>query len=429
MEEGTLIAWHKAEGDAVAAGDILAEIETDKATMEVEAVDEGVLGKILVAAGTENVKINATIAFLLTDGEDASNLDAVVSIDGADGSPPEKTSESVSSGAEAREASPAASPSIESASSAAAPVSTNTNERVIASPLARRLAAQQNLDLTTVSGSGPKGRIIQVDVERAALGGGKPSPSVGQASAPLTPAPLTPQDIEAGFTGFEPPYDEVKLTSVRKVIAQRLVASKQEVPHFYLTLSCQIDRLLEVRSLLNETSEFKISVNDLMIGVVAKALRKVPEVNAAWAGQSIRLFKQVDVAVAVATQGGLITPIIRQADTKPLDLISKEMKELAIRAREGKLKPHEFQGGTFSISNLGMFGISHFQAIVNPPQAAILAIGAGEKQAVIDGDIVEIATMMQLTLSVDHRVIDGALAATFLKEIKKMVEEPARLLI
>ncbi len=400
MTEGNLTAWLKAEGDTVAAGDVIAEIETDKATMEIEAVDEGVLGKILVAAGTEGIAVNTPIAIMLEDGEDAAALAAPA--------------------APAAEPAPAPAAPPPEPAAVSAPAAAVDGTRIFASPLARRMAKQGGIELAQLTGSGPHGRIVKADIE-AALAGGAPV---------AAPAALTPAPEVAGL----PDYDLEPLNTMRKTIARRLVEAKQTVPHFYLTIDCEVDRLLAVRKDLNSRSPegegaYKLSVNDFVIRAAALALRKVPRANASFGEDGLRFYKWADVSIAVAIEGGLITPIIRRADGKGLAAISSEMKELAGRARDGKLMPEDYQGGTFTISNLGMFGIKHFEAIINPPQGAILAVGAGEQRPVVKDGALAVATVMSCTLSVDHRVIDGALGAQFLAAFKTLIEDPMRMLL
>ncbi len=410
MTEGNLVKWHKSEGDTVVSGDIIVEIETDKATMEVEAVDEGTMGKILIAEGAESVAVNTPIAILLEEGEDAS---AIADVTAA----PAKA-------APAKAETPSApAPAAPAAAAAPAPAPRVDGERTFASPLARRMAAQAGLDIAAIAGSGPHGRVVKRDVE-GALAGGAPAAAKAPAAAP---APV-------GAAPGMPPFTERPNSNMRKVIARRLAESKRDAPHFYLTVDCEIDALLAARKALNERSPegegaYKISVNDFVIRAAALALRDVPAANASWTDAAIRVYRGVDVSVAVAIPDGLITPIVRGADQKGLATISNEMKDLAKRAREGKLSPEEFQGGTFSISNLGMFGIKEFAAVINPPQGAILAVGAGEQRAVVKENALTIATVMSCTLSIDHRVVDGAVGATFLGVFKKYVEEPLSMLL
>ena len=422
MTEGKLARWLKKEGDAVKSGQVLCEIETDKATMEVEAVDEGTLGKILVAAGTEGVKVNAPIAVILEEGESAASAAAPAPA-------------SAPAPAVAAAPAPAAAPS---ARPVAAPVA--DAGRVFASPLARRMAEQAGLDISAIRGSGPNGRIVKADIDAARAGGqaarkpAAPAAAAAPSAAPASAAPA-PAAVSAASLAAIGPHKLVPLSSMRRVIARRLTESKQQVPHFYMTVDCVIDRLLAGRAALNAKSPekgpgaFKLSVNDFVIKAVAVALRQVPAANASYSDDGILMWDDVDVSVAVAIPGGLITPIIRKADAKGLAQISNEMKDLAARAKDGKLKPEEFQGGGFSISNLGMFGIKEFGAVINPPQGAILAVGAGEQRPVVKDGALAIATVMSCTLSVDHRVIDGAVGAEFLAAFKRIVEDPLAMLL
>jgi pyruvate dehydrogenase E2 component (dihydrolipoamide acetyltransferase) len=422
MTEGKLARWLKKEGDAVKSGQVLCEIETDKATMEVEAVDEGTLGKILVAAGTEGVKVNAPIAVILEEGESAASAAAPAPA-------------SAPAPAVAAAPAPAAAPS---ARPVAAPVA--DAGRVFASPLARRMAEQAGLDISAIRGSGPNGRIVKADIDAARAGGqagrmpAAAAATAAPSAAPAAAAPA-PAAVSAASLAAIGPHKLVPLSSMRRVIARRLTESKQQVPHFYLTVDCVIDRLLAGRAALNAKSPekgpgaFKLSVNDFVIKAVAVALRQVPAANASYSDDGILMWDDVDVSVAVAIPGGLITPIIRKADSKGLAQISNEMKDLAARAKDGKLKPEEFQGGGFSISNLGMFGIKEFGAVINPPQGAILAVGAGEQRPVVKDGALAIATVMSCTLSVDHRVIDGAVGAEFLAAFKRIVEDPLAMLL
>jgi len=409
MTEGALAKWHKKEGDAVKAGDVIAEIETDKATMEFEAVDEGTLGRILVPEGTKGVKVNQPIALLLEEGEDAKALASVKAV----AKPVAKPSPQPSPAMPEREG--PAQGEGERASGA----------RIFASPLARRLGAQAKLDLARVAGSGPHGRIVKADVE-AALAGAAPSEGVAPLGRPAAvPVPGGAQAIALAGTGS---YTEVPITGMRRTIATRL-AEAEIVPHYFLTADCEIDALMKARSDISDALDIKLSINDFVIKAVALALRKVPAVNASWSKDAILAWADVDVAVAVALPEGLITPIIRHADQKQIPAISAEMRELAERAKAGKLKLHEFQGGTISISNLGMFGTRQFTAVINPPQSAIIAVGAGEKRAVVRGDALAIATVMSCTATFDHRVVDGALGARFVAALKKLIEAPAALLV
>ena len=415
MEEGTLSKWHVKEGDTVSSGDILAEIETDKATMEFEAIDEGVIGKIMIAEGTEGVKVNAVIAVLLEDGETAADI-GTTSAAGPAAQP-----------AAAAEAAPAGSPET-AAPAPAAPVKDGT--RVFATPLARRIAADKGLDITSVAGSGPHGRIVKADVENAQAG----AVAAQVASAPVSAAaaPTGPSTDAVLKTYANRPHQEIKLDGMRKIIASRLTEAKQTVPHFYLRRDIHLDALLEFRSQLNKQLEprgIKLSVNDFIIKACGLALQQVPEANAVWAGDRTLQFEKSDVAVAVAIEGGLFTPVLQDAESKSLSALSAEMKDLAARARDRKLAPHEYNGGSFAISNLGMFGIDNFDAIINPPHAAILAVGAGKKKPIVgdDGELA-VGTVMSTTLSVDHRVIDGALGANLLNAIKSNLENPMMML-
>jgi pyruvate dehydrogenase E2 component (dihydrolipoamide acetyltransferase) len=418
MTEGNLAKWHKKEGDAVESGDVLAEIETDKATMEVEAVEEGILGKIVVPEGTADVAVNAVIALLLEDGEDASALDGADTSGGAAAPAPT---------AEAPKAAPAPAP----AAPAAAPAA--SGDRVVASPLAKRIAAQEGLNLSAISGSGPRGRVVKRDVDAAiASGTGKAAPAsapkAGGATAPATAS--TPAQGDPVFANM-PEFEAVPNSSMRKVIATRLTASARDIPHFNISIDVEIDKLLAARKDLNgrDGADYKISVNDFVIKAVAVALRRCPDVNVSYTDDAILKFKRADVSVAVAIEGGLITPIIKDAGSLGLAAISAKAKELAGKARDGKLAPEEFQGGTFTISNLGMFGVKSFNSIINPPQGGILSVGAGEQRPVVKNGALTVATVMSLTLAVDHRCIDGATAAGFAKELKAILEDPIQLLL
>jgi len=421
MTEGKLAKWHVKEGDEVASGDIVAEIETDKATMEVEAVDEGKVGKILVAEGTDGIPVNQVIAVLLEEGEDASALESAPPAPPAHPAPKQPEAPKP---AKAAPAPPASAPVAPETAAAAA-------GRLFVSPLARRMAMQAGLDLGALRGSGPHERIVKRDVE-AALGG---APALAPAAAPSAPVPA-PAARAAGPSAkaladmLGMAYTQQPLSKMRQTIARRLSEAKQTVPHFYLSIDCRIDELLRVRKELNNRFEnIKISVNDFVIRASALALRQVPAANASWDDSGILLYEHADVSVAVATPNGLITPIVKQAETKGLATISAEMKDLAARARDGKLAPEEYQGGTFSVSNLGMFGIRDFAAIINPPQGCILAVGAGEQRPVVTDGAVAAATVMTCTLSVDHRVVDGAIGAEFLAAFKKLIEYPAAMLL
>jgi pyruvate dehydrogenase E2 component (dihydrolipoamide acetyltransferase) len=427
MTEGTLARWLKKEGDTVTAGDVIAEIETDKATMEVEAVDEGVLGKILVADGTAGVQVNAPIAILVEAGEAVPSGPAAK----AEPAPPKP---------ETADNAPKPSAAQAPATAQPAPVTNghDKGERVFASPLARRMAQQAGIALDGIHGSGPNGRIIKADIEAAQAGGAK---APAQAAAPAPAAAPTPAPVAAAAAPAPRPvmilgaHKLVPNTTMRKVIARRLSESKQVIPHFYVTADLEIDALMKLRADLNAKSPkdgpsaFKLSVNDLVIKATAAALRRVPAANASWTEDAIALYDNVDISIAVATDGGLITPIIRRADQKGVATISNEMKDLATRARAGKLKPEEFQGGGFSISNLGMYGVKSFSAIINPPQGGILAVGAGEPRAVVKDGALAVATVMTCTLSVDHRVVDGAVAAEWMAAFKAIVQDPLSLML
>ena len=408
MEEGVLAKWHVKVGDTVSAGDVIAEIETDKATMEVEAVDEGEVLEILVEAGTEGVKVNTPIARLAGD----------------DAAPAPKKPETAKEDARAG---PKPEPAAEKAEATKAPPApAKDGERIFASPLARRLAKDAGLDLKTLKGTGPHGRIVKADVESAGKGGtAKSATGAATAGEPRTGQSLAQMGIPDGS------YDLIPLDGMRKAIARRLTDSFRDVPHFPLTIDCEIDGLLAARAQVNallEPQGIKVSVNDFIMKAVAMALKAVPEANASYSPEGIAMHHHADVAMAVAIDGGLITPIIRAAETKSLAEIATESKDLAKRARDRKLKPEEFQGGTFSVSNLGMFGIKSFASILNEPQGAIMSVGAGEKRPVVRGDSLAVATVMTVTLTCDHRVVDGAIGARFLQAFKPMIENPVTML-
>ena len=424
MEEGTLAKWLVKEGDTVSSGDIIAEIETDKATMEFEAVDEGTIGKIIVPEGSEGVKVNALIAVLLEDGEEAS--DAVTSSASEDDAGDKAAATAVT----AEPATPTAEPSA--APAPAAPAASD-GTRIFASPLARRIAADKGLDLSALQGSGPHGRIVKADVLAAGDAPAKPAPAAGPAVSAATPAPAPSVSADAIAKIYaDRDFTEIPLDGMRKTIAARLTEAKQTIPHFYLRRDIKIDNLLSFRGQLNKQLEArgsKLSVNDFIIKACALALQTVPAANAVWAGDRVLQLTPSDVAVAVAIEGGLFTPVLKDAEQKSLSTLSAEMKDLATRARSKKLAPHEYQGGSFAISNLGMFGIDNFDAVINPPHGAILAVGAGVKKPVIDEDgQVSVATVMSVTLSVDHRVIDGALGAELLQAIVDNLENPMGML-
>jgi pyruvate dehydrogenase E2 component (dihydrolipoamide acetyltransferase) len=434
MTEGNLAKWHKKEGDAVKAGDVIAEIETDKATMEFEAVDEGTLGKILVPEGAEGVKVNQPIALLLEEGEDKSALDKA--IPAAKPAPaPQKAAAAppASKPAPAPEASKTAPPPAPRAAPTPAAARGNGHadgDRVFASPLARRMAEKAGIDLARLAGSGPHGRIVKSDIE-AALAKGPTALKAPAARAPTTPgAPMTlpsySKDQVVALAG-NPPFTEVPLSNMRRIIAKRMQEAKATIPHFYLTVDCEIDALLRMRKEINEAADLKLSLNDFVIKAVALTLKQVPAVNASFSEEAILRWQSADIAVAVALDEGLITPIIKSAEQKGLGQISAEMKDLSARARAGKLKLTEFQGGTFSISNLGMYGMKHFTAVINPPHSAILAVGAGEPRPVVKNGALAIATAMSCTLACDHRVVDGATGAQWLQAFKKIIEAPGML--
>ncbi|MDG1448353.1 MAG: pyruvate dehydrogenase complex dihydrolipoamide acetyltransferase [Ascidiaceihabitans sp.] len=412
MEEGTLSKWLVKEGDTVSSGDLLAEIETDKATMEFEAVDEGVIGKIMIAEGTEGVKVNAVIAVLLEDGESAGDISASAATPAAATAPLAE----------------AAAPAVVTPTPAPAAPAAKDGNRVFASPLARRIAADKGVDLTTMTGSGPRGRIVKADVEGASA-----APAAVSAPAPTTVAMPASASADAVAKMYEDrEYTEIPLNGMRKTIAARLTEAKQTVPHFYLRRDINLDALLSFRGELNKqlaARDVKLSINDFIIKACALALQSVPDANAVWAGDRVFNLKPSDVAVAVAIEGGLFTPVLKDAEVKSLSTLSAEMKDLATRAKDRKLAPHEYQGGSFAISNLGMFGIDNFDAVINPPHGAILAVGAGKKKAIVgpDGDLM-VATVMSVTLSVDHRVIDGALGALLLNAIVDNLENPMGML-
>jgi pyruvate dehydrogenase E2 component (dihydrolipoamide acetyltransferase) len=440
MEKGNLAKWLKKEGDTVKSGDVIAEIETDKATMEVEAVDEGTIGKILVAEGTSDVPVNETIAILLEEGESASDIGS------APAAAPKTEPKAEAPKAEVKADTPsekAAGAVREEGLHEASPKASaaTSGERIFASPLARRIAKESGIDVGAIKGSGPKGRVVKRDVEDAvAKGTGKAAPKAAAsaaapaaASAPV--AAMSDDKIRAFFA--EGSYEVVPHDSMRKVIAKRLLESKLTVPHFYLTVDCELDALLALRTQINDGAPkdkdgkpaYKLSVNDLVIKALALALRSVPDANVTWTEGAMLKHKSADVGVAVSIPGGLITPVIRNADAKSISAISNEMKDLAKRARDRKLKPEEYQGGATAVSNLGMFGVKEFAAIINPPHATILAVGAGEKRPVVKDGQLAVATVMSATLSTDHRAVDGALGAEFLAAFKNLIEKPISLLV
>ncbi|TRC71137.1 pyruvate dehydrogenase complex dihydrolipoamide acetyltransferase [Mesorhizobium sp. WSM4307] len=445
MEEGNLSKWLVKEGDKVSPGDVIAEIETDKATMEVEAVDEGTVAKLVVPAGTEGVKVNALIAVLAAEGEDAG-----AAAKSGGGTAPAKA-EAPKADAPKAEAPKAEAPKAEPAAAAApkaepAPVANGhaTGERTFASPLARRIAKEAGVDVSAVTGTGPHGRVVKADVDAAIAGGGARAEPAAKApaGAPAAAAPaVKAMSDDQVLKLFEPgSYELVPHDNMRKTIARRLVEAKSTIPHFYLTLDCELDALLALRTQINaaapmkktekgDVPAYKLSVNDMVIKAMAMALKAVPDANASWTESAMVKHKHADVGVAVSIPGGLITPIIRHADEKTLSTISNEMKDLASRARSRKLKPEEYQGGTTAVSNLGMFGIKDFAAVINPPHATILAVGAGEERAVVKNGEIKIATVMSVTLSTDHRAVDGALGAELLVAFKRLIENPMGMLV
>ncbi len=416
MTEGKLAKWHVKVGDAVKSGQVICEIETDKATMEVEAVDEGKVGQIVVPEGAEGVKVNAVIAVLLEEGETAVPAGAATTA-------PAPPAASPAAAPPAKPAlAPAPPPPSKPSAPAPQPATAPGGQRIFASPLAKRIAAEKGINLASLKGSGPNGRIVKADVE-----GAKPGAAPAPAAAPKPAPAAVPRPV------FTAPGDKrVPHTAVRKVIARRMLESKQTVPHFYLSVDFEIDALLAARQAINDVARkmgAKVSVNDMVIKACAKALRDHPECNASWTEEEMIQYGAVDISVAVATDRGLITPIVRNADMKGVAQISIEMKDLASRAKEGKLKLNEFQGGGFTISNLGMFGIQSFAAIINPPQAMILAVGAGEERVVARKGQMVIRNMMSCTLAVDHRVVDGAMGAQFLQTLRSYIEQPAAMLV
>jgi pyruvate dehydrogenase E2 component (dihydrolipoamide acetyltransferase) len=447
MEKGNLAKWLKKEGDAVKSGDVIAEIETDKATMEVEAVDEGTLAKILVPDGTADVPVNQVIAVLAAEGEDvtaaASGAGAAKATEAPAPSPkPAPSSETRPAGAPQDEASKgrnapqSSAPHPEEAAKAA--VSKDAGTRVFSSPLARRLAKEAGIDISRIQGSGPHGRVVQRDVAAAQSGKGlKPAAAAPAAGATPVAPPAGPTDEQVRALFEEGSYEVVPHDGMRRTIAQRLTQSTQTVPHFYLTMDCNIGKLLAAREELNGSAPknkdgkpaYKLSVNDFVIKALAVALQRIPDTNVSWTEAGMLRHKHSDVGVAVAMQGGLITPIIRKAEAKSLSTISNEMKDFARRARDRKLKPGEYQGGTTAVSNLGMYGIKDFTAVINPPHATILAVGASEERAIVKDGRIEIANMMSVTLSCDHRAIDGALGAELLGAFKSLIENPLMMVV
>ncbi|MAY61449.1 MAG: pyruvate dehydrogenase complex dihydrolipoamide acetyltransferase [Rhizobiales bacterium] len=438
MEEGNLAKWLVKEGDKIGPGDIIAEIETDKATMEVEAVDEGTIAKILVEAGTEGVKVNEVIAILAEEGEDVE--EAAKSGGGSSGKKEEPKAEasgkSETTDAKAEEPKEAAKPITDKAPASATPAPVSNGERVFSSPLARRMAKDAGLDLGAVKGSGPHGRVIKRDVEAAIADGGAKKADAGKGAGAPAPA-AQPMSSDAVLKLFpEGSYELVKHDGMRKTIARRLVEAKQTIPHFYVSVDCELDKLLALRSQINAAAPrkddrpaYKVSVNDMIIKAWAMALRDVPDANVSWTDENMIHHKHADVGVAVSIPGGLITPIVRAAEEKTISTISKEMHDLGRRAKDRKLKPEEYQGGTTAVSNMGMMGVKDFVAVINPPHASILAIGSGEQRAVVKDGEIKIATVMTVTLSTDHRCVDGALGAEVLGAFKTYIENPMGMLV
>lgn len=438
MEEGNLAKWLVKEGDKVAPGDVIAEIETDKATMEVEAVDEGTVAKLVVPAGAEGVKVNALIAILAAEGEDVG-----AAAKGGGEAAPAKAEASKTDTPKAEAPKPETAAASAPAPKPAAMANGQADgDRTFASPLARRIAKDAGVDVTAIAGSGPRGRVVKADVEAAIAGGGAkaaPAASAAPSGAPAA-APKAMSDEQVLKLFDKDSYELEPHDNMRKTIARRLVEAKSTIPHFYLTLDCELDALLSLRAQLNsaapmkktekgEAPAYKLSVNDMIIKAMAMALKSVPDANASWTESAMVKHKHADVGVAVSIPGGLITPIIRKAEEKTLSVISNEMKDLAARARTRKLKPEEYQGGTTAVSNLGMFGIKDFAAVINPPHATILAVGAGEERAVVKNGEVKVATVMSVTLSTDHRAVDGALGAELLVAFKKLIENPMGMLV
>ncbi len=434
MEKGNLAKWLKKEGDKVKSGDVIAEIETDKATMEVEAVDEGTLAKIVVPEGTQDVAVNDVIAVLAADGEDVKAAGAAAA------SPPPKAEAKADAKSETKTEAPKAAPAApppaqpKEAQKEAAPL-TNGHARTFSSPLARRLAKEAGIELARINGSGPHGRVIARDVEEARSGKGLKAPAAAPAGAPSIAPSMSDKQIRALFEDGS--YEVIPHDGMRRTIAQRLTASVQTVPHFYLTMDCNIGKLLEAREAINAAAPkdkdgkpaYKLSVNDFVIKALALALQRIPNANVSWTDGGMLKHKHSDVGVAVAMPGGLITPIIRKAETKPISAISAEMKDFAARARARKLKPEEYQGGTTAVSNLGMYGIKDFTAVINPPHATILAVGTGEERAIVRHGKIEAAQIMSVTLSCDHRAVDGALGAELIGAFKMLIENPVMMVV
>jgi pyruvate dehydrogenase E2 component (dihydrolipoamide acetyltransferase) len=440
MEKGNLAKWLKKEGDAIKSGDIIAEIETDKATMEVEAVDEGILAKILVPEGTADVAVNAVIGVIAGEGEDAKAVSAPAKSDAAKAEAPKAVAaktEAAAPKAEGRPASTLQMTAEAGLNTGGQPVS--DGERPFASPLARRLAKEAGIDLGKVQGSGPHGRIVEKDIAAAKQGGAAKAAPAGAPAAPkpaVAPLAAGPSDEQTKKLFAPGSYEEIPHDGMRKTIARRLTEAKQTVPHFYCTVDCELDALLKLRAELNAAAPekdgkpaYKLSVNDMVIKALALALKAVPDANVSWTDGAMLKHKHADVGVAVSIPGGLITPIIRDACHKTLSQISNEMKDMAARAKARKLKPEEYQGGTTAVSNLGMFGVKDFAAVINPPHATILAVGAGEQRAVVKGGQLAVATVMSVTLSTDHRAVDGALGAELLQAFRGYIEKPMAMLV
>src|SRR5216683_799957 len=438
MEKGNLAKWLKKEGDKVKSGDVIAEIETDKATMEVEAVDEGTIAKILVPEGTQDVAVNDVIAVLAGDGEDVKAAGA-----GAASAPP-KAAPTAQTPAAAKPVPIAAAPAAKAAApaaaapapQAAAPASqTNGHARIFSSPLARRLAKEAGIELARINGSGPHGRVIARDVEEARSGKGLKAPAAAPAGAPSIAPSMSDKQVRALYEDGS--YEVIPHDGMRRTIAQRLTASVQTIPHFYLTIDCNIGKLVEAREEINAAAPkdkdgkpaYKLSVNDFVIKALAIALQRIPNANVSWTDGGMLKHKHSDIGVAVAMPGGLITPIIRKAETKPISIISAEMKDFAARARARKLKPEEYQGGTTAVSNLGMYGIKDFTAVINPPHATILAVGTAEERAIVRNGKIEVAHMMSVTMSCDHRAVDGALGAELIGAFKMLIENPVMMVV
>jgi pyruvate dehydrogenase E2 component (dihydrolipoamide acetyltransferase) len=437
MEKGNLAKWLKKEGDKVKSGDVIAEIETDKATMEVEAVDEGTIAKILVPEGTQDVAVNDVIAVLAGDGEDVKAAGAGA---GAASAQPKAASTAQAPAAKpAPPAAPAAAPAAKAAApapQAAVPASqTNGHARIFSSPLARRLAKEAGIEFSRINGSGPHGRVIARDVEEARSGKGLKAPAAAPAGAPSIAPSMSDKQIRALYEDGS--YEVIPHDGMRRTIAQRLTASVQTIPHFYLTMDCNIGKLVEAREEINAAAPkdkdgkpaYKLSVNDFVIKALAIALQRIPNANVSWTDGGMLKHRHSDVGVAVAMPGGLITPIIRKAETKPISIISAEMKDFAARARARKLKPEEYQGGTTAVSNLGMYGIKDFTAVINPPHATILAVGTGEERAIVKHGKIEVAQIMSVTMSCDHRTVDGALGAELIGAFKLLIENPVMMVV